>query len=127
MTNMTNPRPGGLTALAVINFIFAGFGLLGAAGIASAMNNAEIRAAFDESVGHPVSDQWLALILALNVLVAALLLVSGIGYLGRKRVMGRVLGSVYGILGLASSAYEVSQRGMRIETMVGIVYPLLTL
>jgi hypothetical protein len=123
----TSRRPGGLTALAVINFIFAGVGLLGVAGLAGALSNADFRKAMDESMPEPVSDQWLAIMLVAGAVEVLLLLLSGIGYMKQRRVMGRILGSVYGIWGLAENAYMVSVAGFDITTMIGLLYPVLTL
>ena len=63
-------------------------------------------------------------------LLAVLLILTGIGYLGQKRVMGRILGTVYAIVSLAATGllyYFGPRAGWGILLMVGAIYPLLTL
>jgi hypothetical protein len=134
-------RPGGLTALAIVNFILAGFGLLSVFGMVALfglidkvpteqMNEtqkAQIEAV--QNMGMPT----LALIVVLSLLSGVLLLSSGIGYLKQKKVLGRVVGNVYAISSLAGSlvsgllfATEVGG-GFNFGTIIGLIYPVLTL
>src|SRR5688500_4844486 len=96
-------RPGGLTALAVINVVFGGFELLGAAGTAAAIAVPQIREAYEEGLGEPVTNGMLLLLLAAGLVDGALLVTSGIGYLKQKRVLGRWLGNAYVVCSLAAS------------------------
>ena len=134
-------RPGGLTALAVINFIFSGWGLIGLLGLA----------AFFAFIGKIPTDQMDAnqkaqieafqnmgtsvfiIIFALSLISSVLLLLSGIGYLKQKKFLGRTLGNTYAVLTIISSvitgimfAPELGG-GFNIMTMVGLIYPVLTL
>ena len=76
-------RPGGLTTLAVLNFVYGGFGVIGvlaAAAVLGAVNDLT-----DGAVAEGMGSDMLLFILA--ALSAALLIVSGIGYLQQKRVI----------------------------------------
>ena len=71
--------------------------------------------------------------LALTAVSAFLLIASGVGYLQQKRTLGRTLGSVYAVLSIGSSLVSAALMpeelggGANIGTMVGLVYPVLTL
>lgn len=134
-------RPGGLTALAVINFVFAGFSVLSLLGLA----------AFFAFIGKVPTDQMDAaqreqieafqsmgtgvfvLIFAMNLLTGLLLLLSGIGYLKQKRVLGWMVGNVYAVIsiggGVVSGVMFATELGggFNIGTIIGLVYPILTL
>lgn len=134
-------RPGGLTALAVINFVFFGFTIISLAGLAAfftligmaptdkmdAAQKAQIEAM--QNMGAPT----LVLIFTLTTISGVLLLLSGIGYLKQKKVLGRMLGSTYGVLsiigGVVSGLMFKSELGggFNIGTIIGLVYPILTL
>ena len=134
-------RPGGLTALAIINFILAGFGVLSLFGMVAwfglidkvpteQMNEtqkAQIEAV--QNMGMPT----LVLLLVLTLLSCALLLLSGIGYLKQKKVLGRVVGNIYAISSIVGSiisgllfATELGG-GFNFGTIIGLIYPVLTL
>jgi hypothetical protein len=134
-------RPGGLTALAVINFVFAGLSLLSLAGMAAMfafmgqvptdqMDEAQ-RAQFEafQNMGTPL----LVLLSALNVVTAVLLILSGIGYLQQKRFLGRIIGSTYAIVSIVAGIVSGVMfgpelgGGFNIMTLVGLLYPVLTL
>jgi hypothetical protein len=134
-------RPGGLTALAVINFIFCGFSFLSVVGMAAffalkdmmptdqmdARQKAQIEAL--QEMGTPM----LVLVVALNVLSGILLLVSGMGYLKQKKVLGRMLGNAYAVLTIVGSIVSGLMfraelgGGFNIGTIIGLIYPILTL
>jgi len=133
-------RPGGLTALAVLNFVFGGLGVLGALGLAALLPML--------AEGAPgLSDQQRAELDALNTLGSApfllavgssaiggvLLIVSGIGYLQQKRVVGRVLGNVYALFAIITAIpmalwlpVQIGG-GFNISTILNFLYPVLTL
>ena len=134
-------RPGGLTAMAAINIILAGFSLLGAIGIAFSMSildkiptngmteaqKAQI-AAFQN-----IDPSIFAVIIGINIIIFMLLLLSGIGYLTQKKVLGRTVGNIYSFVGIISVIISVMiipneiGGGFGIRTIIGIIYPTLTL
>jgi hypothetical protein len=127
MTDPSQARPGGLTVLAVVNFVIAALSLVGAAALGAAMAVPEIRESIEQELRGPVTDVWLGVMLGTGVLIAALLLVSGVGYLRQKRVWGRYVGTLYAIVDLASGAYETTRTGFELGTIISFVYPVLTL
>jgi amino acid transporter len=89
-------RPSGLTALAVINFVFSGWGLIGLLGLAAMfafigqiptdnMNETQ-RAQIEafQNMGIPV----FIFIFVLSIISSVLLLLSGIGYIKQKKDHG---------------------------------------
>ena len=134
-------RPGGLTALAVINFIFSGWGLLGLIGLA----------AFFAFIGKMPTDQMneeqltqieafqnmgasvFVIIFALTIISSVLLLLSGIGYLKQKKFLGRMMGNAYAVINIVSSIVSGMMfatefgGGFNIGTIIGLIYPVLTL
>ncbi len=124
-------RPGGLTALAVLNFVFGGIGaivsLLGFAGLAllrEAAKQAEQNGAKYEGQGVGLA----TVVIILMAVSAFLLILSGVGYIKQKRVMGRTFGTVYALVSLGSTVLTfVSGGGIGIGTIIFSVYPILTL
>ena len=134
-------RPGGLTALAVINFVFSGWGFIGLLGLAAFfafigkiptddMNEAQ-KAQFEafQNMGLPV----FIFIFALSIISSVLLLLSGIGYLKQKKFLGRMIGNTYAVIAIVSSiisgimfAPELGG-GFNIGTIIGLIYPIVTL
>jgi len=124
----TGYRPGGLTALAVLNFIFGGLGVivlliafLGLSVLQAAANHAGV-------TGTAPVLTFIYIALLLSTIQVILLITSGVGYLGQKRFTGKTLGSVYGILGIVGSI--VGYLGFRqfdISSIIGLIYPVLTL
>ena len=134
-------RPGGLTALAVINFILSGWGLIGLIGLA----------AFFALIGKIPTDKMqetqklqiqalqdmglsvLILIFALSLVSSALLLLSGIGYLKQKKFLGRIIGNIYAVITIISSIVSgillapALGGGFNIATIISLIYPVLTL
>lgn len=130
-------RPGGLTALAVINFIFCVSSLMSLGTFAfigkipteqmDARQKAQIEAF--QNLGTPT----LILMAATALVTGVLLLLSGIGYLKQKRVLGRTLGNVYAVVAIVSSLItgllfgaELGG-GFNLGTLLGLIYPVLTL
>jgi hypothetical protein len=125
-------RPGGLTALAVVNFVFCGLALLGALMLMVFLNmtppSAEEDAASQEQITLLRENHDAVLVsVALSVGEAVLLLVSGLGYLGQKRVSGRILGSVYALVGLLGVSWQLTYMPFGLEHMTSFLYPLITL
>ncbi|MHC4559113.1 MAG: hypothetical protein ACYTEX_24370 [Planctomycetota bacterium] len=134
-------RPGGLTALAVINFILSGWGLIGLLGLA----------AFFAFVGEIPTDEMeeaqkaqiealqnmgisvFIIIFALTLISCVLLLLSGIGYLKQKKFLGRTMGNTYGVITIVASVMTAIMfapelgGGFNIGTIIGLIYPILTL
>jgi len=126
-------RPGGLTALAVLNFIFAGLGLIGALGMFALLGAAESigkHGEFDkamESTGN--SSGVIYALIFLGLIGASVELAAGVGYIKQRR-WGRTLGNAYAILALAGTALGlalVKGSSFGIFTIIGLIYPVLTL
>ncbi|MCX6979792.1 MAG: hypothetical protein NTV08_03460 [Verrucomicrobia bacterium] len=138
-------RPGGLTALAVLNFVFGGFGVIGilalwavyalvtaaaktvvtaAAGTAGAQDVANAANAINQQSGALI-----LISLILLVVSVTLLIVSGVGYLGQKKFIGQRLGSIYGVVSIAQTVLSILflKSGFGIGTIIGLTYPILTL
>ena len=134
-------RPGGLTALAVINFIFSGWGFIGLLGLVAffaligkipteGMNEAQkTQIEAFQNMGLSV----FVIIFALSLISNVLLLISGIGYLKQKKFLGRTIGNTYAVFAIAGSVVSVVMfaselgGGFNIGTIIGLVYPVLTL
>ncbi len=133
-------RPGGLTALAVFNFIlgaiFSGLALIGVLVFVaiSAMGDQmdeQAKASLEdiEKVGIGV----FVTLLAISFVNAMILIVAGVGYLKQKKFLGRTLGNVYSLISLGNTALglvllaEMEGGGFSFWTILGLIYPLLTL
>jgi hypothetical protein len=57
------------------------------------------------------------------------MLAAGVGYLGQKRFLGRTLGNTYAILALGNATFSLLalHQEFGIMTIVGLIYPVLTL
>jgi hypothetical protein len=137
-------RPGGLTALAVFNFIFGALGVVSALGLAVFIPM--LGAMPEESFADMTADQVAQIealqqvgsgmfitLAILSVVSALLLILSGVGYLKLKR-FGRTLGNAYGITGILSTVGSVlflpavlGGGSFTIGTIIGLIYPVLTL
>ena len=134
-------RPSGLTALAVINFVFSGWGFIGLLGLAAFfafigkiptddMQEAQ-RTQFEafQNMGLSV----FVIIFALSLISSVLLLLSGIGYLKQKKFLGRTIGNAYAAITIVSSVISGMMfapemgGGFNIGTIIGLIYPVLTL
>lgn len=124
-------RPSGLTALAVFNFIFGGLGgLTSLFGLATVELQRETLAKSSEITGDPVPSAGLMYgLFALGMLTSGLLITSGVGYIGLKRVTGRLLGNAYALAALATIALQLGlmSYAFTINELIGFVYPLITL
>lgn len=124
-------RPGGLTALAVLNFVFGGIGAIStllAFGALSLIREG-IKAAESSGLKYEGQSLTIAYVLVLLTGVGALLLiVSGVGYLKQARFSGRTLGTLYALVSLGGSAVGVmTGGGIGLFTLLFAIYPLLTL
>ena len=134
-------RPGGLTALAVINFIFAALSLFSVLAITLGkafvdyipMDQMTEQQAAGVIALQNMSSTTVAVIAIWGIFAFLLLLISGVGYLKRKKVTGRILGSIYAILSIvytiASTTLFSGISGGRfgIGSIIGIIYFVLTL
>jgi hypothetical protein len=124
-------RPGGLTALAVLNFVIAGIyllAILGAVAVLGLINAAAKGASEGKASVHDLPNIGLVYLSILLLLVtSALLIASGVGYLNQKKFLGKGLGTAYGVLGLVHAGIGVAMGGFGIATIVNLVYPVLTL
>jgi hypothetical protein len=127
-------RPGGLTALAVLNFVFGGLGALGVLALFALTSAAgELSSALENAGGEVTSHGpglgmiWVGV--ALSAVSVVLLLVSGVGYLGMKKGMGQKGGTLYGVVSIISSLFSVFalSTGFGAGTIIGLVYPVLTI
>jgi hypothetical protein len=134
-------RPGGLTALAVINFIFFGQGLIGLIFLAGLFalrgkipteNMQEVQKIQIEAFQN-MGLLVFILIFALSLVSRVLLLPAGIGYLKQKKFLGRTIGNLYAIITIISSVVSgilfpaELEGGFNIAIIIGLIYPVLTL
>lgn len=140
-------RPGGLTAMAVINFILFAWGLLEMTSVITAAaakqnypdgptpdldpESMEYRLAslaVEPGIADMSTDDLTVLALLAGI-VSLLLLISGIGYLLQRRVMGYVLGCVYaaGSIGTKMFSFFYISPDFHIGGVLVLIYPLLTL
>ena len=133
-------RPGGLTALAVLNFIFSAWGLISIMGMITML---VLFSKMAEHMDEKARAQWEALqalgwpiligLLVVSAVSSILLLLSGIGYIKQKKFLGRALGNTYAILAIISgvvSALIMKPEiggGFTISSIIGLIYPLLTI
>ena len=136
-------RPGGLTALAVLNFLGAAYDLLLQAlplmFLLFFIKNQEMfteqmsehdKEQMDRSLAEldkMGGDAGLWAIVIASAILAVLLLVSGIGYLKQKAGMGRKVGTGYAVFSILFHLGFVVLVGMRFEMLLAFVYPVLTL
>lgn len=117
-------RPGGLTALAVVNLVIGGLGTVG--GLATL---AALAGGFQPESEHAlaVPRHWQYVEAGFSLAVGALLIFSGIGYLRQKKLQGRLVGNLYAVASLGSSALLIAVTIFTFAHVVGLVYPFLTL
>lgn len=133
-------RPGGLTALAVFNFIFAFFSLLEILGMALALQFADEAAEGASEKDREAFEAFQELgpavfisIIAITAVSGILLTVSGIGYLKLSNLWGRMMGNAYALLAIVTSVVSgvvmpaVLGGGFNLMTIIGFIYPALTL
>lgn len=123
-------RPGGLTALAVLNFVFGGFGAIGALIAFGGLTLIREGVKAAEATGAKWDGQSLTgayIVILLTGIAAFLLIVSGVGYIKQKR-WGRNMGNLYALVSIAGTVVGVATGGgVGAFTILFSVYPLLTL
>lgn len=134
-------RPGGLTALAVFNFIFTGLSLISILGLAALLafigkvptDKMEPAAKAQIEALQNIGTGMYLIILILTLVSGTLLLLSGIGYLKQKRFLGWCLGNIYGVaavIGNTIMAFVFPAElggGFNIARIIDLIYPILTL
>ena len=120
-------RPGGLTALAVLNFVFGGLGLLGLLALFALLSAA------DEATGGAVTDApgagLVYFLIILSLISVCLMIASGVGYLKQAKFLGRTLGNSYAAVSIGNTVIGLvmADAGFGIGTIIGLIYPVLTL
>ena len=122
-------RPGGLTALAVLNFVGSGFVMLGVIAFAALLGIGKMSEAASGAKLALPSTSVLAGLLLLDTVTIGLLIASGVGYLRQKRRLGRSVGTAYAIVSLVSKIISLAtiHNSFGIGVIIGLVYPVLTL
>jgi|JI6StandDraft_1071083.scaffolds.fasta_scaffold288008_2 hypothetical protein len=119
-------RPGGLTALAVLNFVFGGLGVLGLLALWALISMASAITAGEATASSGAGALYG--LLALSTVSVALLITSAVGYLGQKKFLGRSLGTAYAVVAVLGSVVGLATgQPFGISTVIGLVYPVLTL
>ena len=96
-------RPGGLTALAVFNFIFSFISLFGVLGLIFIVTlGPQLEPAQFAAFTNMGSGLFYFSVVT-SVVSAILLLLSGVGYLKMKKFLGRDLGNLYVVTALVSA------------------------
>ena len=121
-------RPGGLTAMAIFNFVFSGLGALGLMG-----QMAAIAMMMSGNMPNNPNDDMptvglLITFVILGGISTILLLISGIGYLKQKSVLGRIVGSGYGVLGVTNGILQsiLMRSDFGMLNLAFMIYPVLT-
>ena len=110
----SDERPGGLTVLAVLNFIFGGQTILKVARLVFVLVLTQSSGGSPDGAGEAGRKIFeaglgsLIVVISLTLASAALLIISGIGYLKQKRVLGRVMGNVYGVVALGGLIWTLA-------------------
>jgi hypothetical protein len=124
-------RPGGLTALAVFNFVFGGLATLTHLITLATLGTFYARMAEQaEKSGEAFPSRGTLYALSVIALVrGGLLITSGVGYLGMRRFIGWIFGNVYAVLALGSIAVEIALAPSQFTAfnLVEFAYPLITL
>jgi len=124
-------RPGGLTALAIFNFIFGGLsGLINLLGLATISTMREQMEESARQSGDKLPAMWiLYFLMGMALIRAAVLITSGIGYLQLKRFLGYILGNIYAVLALIAIGIEIGMapQNFTVVSLFEFVYPLITL
>jgi hypothetical protein len=121
-------RPGGLTALAVLNFVFGGLGAIGIL-ILFALLGTKAMADATASGKIQLSASGIYVSMLFSAVATFLLIAAGVGYLKQKRVLGRGFGNGYAIVSLAGQVVTLIliKETFGIGNIIGLIYPVLTL
>jgi hypothetical protein len=126
-------RPGGLTALAVLNFVVGGiwFLFMGLALVGLLFIRTVVKERTKEGTDI-VDEPAVALVMTIvliYIVLSLMLIASGVGYLLQKKFLGKGLGTIYGIASLAIIAIDLTMisKSFTIWTIIVLIYPVLTL
>jgi len=123
-------RPGGLTAIAVLNFVFGGFSVFLTLGyMIVSVFGSKGGVVHTHDGDYVISLPVLYLNLVLQAVSTILLIMSGVGYIQMKKFMGRWLGCTYAILSLLGTVVDIAlaHGGIGIGTIILSIWPILTL
>jgi hypothetical protein len=117
-------RPGGLTALAALNFLFGGIGL-----VINLVKLVMMEQILDEAGERAPAAGAAYAVALLGLASATLLLVAGFGYLKLKKRLGQQVGAAYAAVAILGAAAELVLTGeeFNILTLFFLVYPMVTL
>jgi len=133
-------RPGGLTALAVINFILACLYIImtGLTAVSFIFidniplgNMGEAEVARIDAIKQ-LSTGESVFILAPSLIAGIILILAGIGYLKQKKVLGWLMGNIYAAIIILSTVLSPmilspALRGGTISLIIALAYPIITI
>jgi hypothetical protein len=123
-------RPGGLTALAVINFVFGGIGALALLALFALLGVAKSAGAnlSDAKVNGGAGAGAIYLGLGIGLIAVVLLIASGVGYIKQAK-WGKTMGTAYGVLALVNLVVSLVliKQGFGISSIIGLILPALNL
>jgi len=144
---MEGRRPTGLLVLAIINFVFAGWAVVGTPllliiaflkdTILEFLKERYEEGTVDEESYEQILELYASLpegaalivISVIGLIVPILLTFAAVGYLKQRKVMGRGIGNLYSLVALLNVALWIAlgPKGMQFLLLFDIVYPVITL
>jgi hypothetical protein len=84
---------------------------------------------FADKAGLKAEKSIVTIQLLLALVIPTLLVISGIGYLQQKRVMGKILGTVYALTSLLSTVFThaLAKEDFTLGSIFFLIYPILSL
>ena len=124
-------RPGGLTVLGICNMIFGALNFMGAFGTVVMIFFGDKMSEMEGAQPNPMMELGVGYLIALTLLYTVtgiLEMLSGIGYMGQKKVMGRYLGNAFAVAQIATSIFEATIPGLpfTLLNLSNFVYPVIT-
>ena len=134
-------RPGGLTALAIVNFVWGAIsalvlllGLLAVVflwtGDAGGGQIAEIaRQTREKMEEHGISLVAYTVIVCWGAVTLPLMLIAGVGYLNQSNIWGRLMGNLYALSSIGQSVagiFVLSAMGFGLGHIIEIILPVVT-
>ncbi len=125
-------RPSGLTAFAILNFVFAGVSVVGILFSIGCTSCVKMSNQSGQSLPTPEITAVVIVFSILNAVLAGLLIISGVGYLKLNRISGRWCGNLYAVaqivLRILAIAIGTAAMGeVTLFTVAAFVWPVLTL